>query len=502
MPFPRARRDRAVLGLLAMAALVTARGTARAQFSPGPLSRSHASIDKPTACLSCHEPKRATTALRCLACHKELATRIRAGHGYHGRDKARSTQCASCHAEHGGPDQVLVSWPQGRDAFDHSFTGYPLEGKHADLLCRACHTQAFVRAADVRAATSLKLATTYLGLPVRCAECHGDVHRGQFAERVTAEDCAGCHNVLAWKPVSIDHDRTRFPLTGLHAQVRCEGCHHSVTGLGSAATPPAGTVPTVNAFVRYRPVPHEACLDCHTDPHRKRYGTDCTRCHSTGGWSAIATGAFNHERTRYPLLGLHKRVACAGCHVGGNFRKPLAFAKCTDCHSDRHGGQLAKSESGGACEACHSVEGFAPARYGIEEHRRTRYPLRGAHLAVACISCHRPTAKDAPRGSLQFRLKATACADCHEDEHAGQFAASSGGAACAHCHGERTWREVTFNHRESRFPLDGAHALATCAACHKVAAIGPLGRRTIRYRPIDTACRSCHATRPAGDRSS
>jgi len=478
--------------LLAGVALMTAPRTAGAQFSPGPLSRPHAAIDKATACMECHEPKRATTALRCLACHKELAARVRAGRGYHGRDKARSTQCATCHAEHGGRDAALVSWPGGRDSFDHALTGYPLEGKPAALGCRTCHLPALVRATDVRAPTSLRLDSTYLGLSVRCAECHVDVHRGQFADRIAQADCAACHNSLAWKPVSVDHDRAGFPLTGRHAQVRCEGCHRSMMADGSVA--PAGTP---NAFVQYRPVPHEACADCHTDPHRNKYGSDCTRCHSTAGWSEIATGAFDHDRTRYPLRGLHRTVACAGCHAGGAFQKPLAFAACADCHSDRHGGQLAKSASGGACEACHSVDGFAPARYGIEDHKRTRFELRGAHLAVACISCHKPTSKSAPRGSVQFALKAAACADCHADEHAGQFTAAAGGAACSRCHGERAWREISFDHRKSRFPLDGAHARAACKVCHRVETIG--GRRVVRYRPLDTACRSCHATRPAGD---
>lgn len=485
MPFPRDNRDRAALRLLAAIALVTAPATARAQFSPGPLSSAHAAIDKATACLECHEPKRATSAARCLACHRELGARIRAGRGYHGRDKARSTACVSCHAEHGGRDASLVSWPGGRDSFDHALTGYPLEARHAALACRSCHTPALVRAADVRAATSLKPATTYLGLSTRCADCHVDVHRGQFAARIAQGDCAACHNVLAWKPVAVDHASTDFPLTGRHAEVRCEGCHRAV-----------------NAAIRYRPVPHGACTDCHGDPHKSRYGMDCTRCHSTQGWSSIATGAFDHARTRYPLLGLHRQVACAACHTGGDFKKKLSFASCTDCHSDVHGGQLTKSASGGACGACHSVEGFAPARYGVAEHQRTRFPLRGAHLAVACVSCHRPTGPKAAPGSVQFRVKATACADCHEDEHAGQFTGTAGGGACSRCHGERAWRDLSFDHRKTRFPLDGAHARATCAACHKAAAIGPGGRRTVRYRPLDVACRSCHATKPAGDRRS
>ncbi len=497
MPSPSRRHGRAILIVTATAALVTATSSARAQFSPGPLSRSHAALDKPTACLECHEPKRAATPGRCLACHGELAARIRAGRGYHGRDKDRATQCASCHAEHGGREAVLIAWPGERDSFDHSLTGYPLDGKHAAVHCRTCHTPALIGAAGVRAGKSLRLDTTYLGLPTRCAECHGDVHRGQFEARVAREDCAACHTTQAWRPVSVDHEKTCFPLTGRHAQVRCEGCHRSMTDDGASAA-----AETANAFVRYHPVPHDACVDCHTDPHRNRYGADCTRCHTTAGWAAIAVGTFDHDRTRYPLLGLHRRVACERCHAGGEFKKRIAFARCADCHSDRHGGQLAKSASAGACDACHSVEGFAPARYGVEEHQRTRFALKGAHLAVACISCHRATAKDAPPGSVQFRLKAIACADCHEDGHAGQFAASRGGAACARCHGERAWREVFLNHAKTRFPLEGAHARAACAACHKVESVGSEGRRTFHYRPLDTACRACHATLPSGNRRS
>ncbi len=494
MRFPTARRRARVIALAA-ASLMTSPAASRAQFSPGPLSSVHGAWDKTTACLECHEPKRATTAARCLACHKELGARVSAGRGYHGRDRKRATECASCHADHGGPDAALVVWPGGRESFDHSLAGYALEGRHAAVGCRSCHLAALVRAGDVRVGRSLKLDATYLGLSTRCADCHGDVHRDQFETQVARGDCAACHPAYGWNSVTIDHEKTPFPLRGKHAQTDCEKCHHAETEGGTRVA--AGTA---NSFVRYHPLSHDACVDCHKDPHQNRYGADCARCHSTSGWGAIANGAFDHERTRYPLRGRHRSVTCEQCHKDASFKNPIAFARCSDCHADRHGGQLVRAASTGACDACHLIEGFAPARYGAEEHLRTRFPLTGAHLAVACVACHGPTAKDAPQGSVQFRLKAQACADCHADEHGGQFAASRGGAECGRCHGDRSWHAVSFDHQKTRFALDGAHARAACAACHKTETIGR--RRAVRYRPAETKCRGCHATANVPDRRS
>ncbi len=473
----------------AMGALLMAPATARAQFSPGPLSSAHEPIDRPTACLECHEPKRATTPVRCLACHKPLGARIAAQRGYHGRDHARSVECASCHPEHGGRGAALVRWPDSREKFDHSLTGYVLTGSHATLPCNSCHIPSLVRAADVRAAKDLKLQTTYLGLSTRCAECHGDIHRGQFAAQIQKADCAPCHATERWSGVPVDHAKTQFPLTGKHATVACTRCHFSEDDAGTRVA--SGTT---NSFVRFRPLAHEACIECHADVHKGQYGTQCARCHSTAGWTSIAMGAFDHDKTRYPLRGLHRGVDCAKCHTTGDFKKHVAFAQCTDCHQDRHSGQLVKSPSRGVCEACHSVEGFTPARFGTPEHEKTRFPLRGAHLAVACNACHKVTAADAPPGSVRFRLSAGACADCHSDEHAGQFASSAGGSDCRRCHGESAWRIASFDHGKTRFPLDGAHAKATCRACHAGVTIG--NRRTVRYRPLDTACKACHATEP------
>jgi hypothetical protein len=282
---------------------------------------------------------------------------------------------------------------------------------------------------------------------------------------------------------------------------------------------------TPGAAMRYRPVAFAACTDCHSDPHRDRLGRDCARCHTTAGWSAVAAGAFDHDRTRYPLRGLHARVACEKCHRDRAARQPLAFAKCIDCHADAHGGQLEQRADRGACESCHAVDGFAPARFDLKQHAVTRFALQGAHLAVSCVACHRPRPGSPPRAAtvpagtalasrssdFQFHFASLACAACHADPHGGQFAsggargerpaASAAGAAtdCARCHGLTGWRIPDLDHGKTRFPLEGAHRRTACASCHRAVTVA--GRSVVRYRPLDTACRSCHAesVRPLGE---
>jgi hypothetical protein len=569
----------------AMMLLLTLPGPARGQFAPGKLSRAHASIAGPTQCFQCHEPRKATTPERCLACHRPLAARIAAGTGYHGHlDAGRRSRCGACHVEHGGEGALLVSWPGGRrEAFDHRLTGFTLEGKHARLRCEACHTADLVRAADVREARDLDLARTHLGLASRCADCHRDPHRGQFAPQVEAGDCKSCHGQGVWKPAAFDHAAARFPLAGKHRDVACAKCHPSLNESGArvdAGTPgawvryrpvdfascaschedahrgrfgpscaschvpdgwrrldlgrfdhgqtryaltgrhaqvacekchwsedaqgkrvPAGTA---GAKVHYRPIAFASCKDCHKDPHRDRYGQDCARCHDTSGWNRITAGAFDHDRTRYPLRDRHRAVACEKCHwpadaagkrvpagtPGAKLRyKPIAFDKCAACHADAHRGQLARRSDHGACEACHDQKGFVPARYGHAEHAASRFPLRDAHLAVACTACHRPPGTTAEAG-FDFRSGQTTCNACHADPHAGQFA-NRGATDCTRCHGSRAWSIPSFEHGKTRFPLDGAHARTACSSCHKPVIVD--GKRTARYRPLDTACRSCHA---------
>jgi hypothetical protein len=101
--------------LLAAALCAGASATARAQFSPGELSRFHQSIDGSRGCPSCHAAGKGVTAELCLRCHTALGQRIAAGRGLHARPDYRA--CERCHIEHHGRDFELVFWGEtGRAA--------------------------------------------------------------------------------------------------------------------------------------------------------------------------------------------------------------------------------------------------------------------------------------------------------------------------------------------------------------------------------------------------
>jgi hypothetical protein len=83
------------------------------------------------------------------------------------------------------------------------------------------------------------------------------------------------------------------------------------------------------------------------------------------------------------------------------------------------------------------------------------------------------------------------CADCHRDPHAGQF---TDGTRCERCHAVDAFTPAgRFDHdRDAAFKLEGAHAAVPCTACHEPRP-GPDGKPFVRYRPLPSACESCHA---------
>ena len=122
------------------------------------------------------------------------------------------------------------------------------------------------------------------------------------------------------------------------------------------------------------------------------------------------------------------------------------------------------------CSACHLVEGWEKVRFN---HDPTGFPLRGAHVTVACGSCH-PRGFDVP--------VADTCAGCHRDRHGGEF-----GLMCEGCHDDKSWQALfqADAHRRTGFPLIGKHALIPCQQCH-----GNMRDRTFVSAPL--GCVSCH----------
>lgn len=507
---PPLRLPPLLLALLAFSSPGIAQG-----LSPGPLSSDHAFLDNPGACRECHEKGRKLDESRCLACHERVARGLSAGQGFHAK-LAKGKACASCHAEHHGRSWRLVRFESQVQDFDHADTGFALAGKHARLACARCH----------------RGEGRYQGASPRCAGCHPGPHGGQLGDA-----CDRCHDDAGFAGARrFDHARAAWPLEGRHAAVACDQCHplregrdrtykprthaacsdchadphaakmkgacaacHRVQGWKEVAKPAAeqhapGRFPLKG---RHRDVPcaschgprldkalEVACATCHKDAHRGSLGGECGRCHDADAW-ANARARFDHDRSRFPLRGRHQDVSCRRCHVdpSSERRGALRFERCADCHADPHG-PTAGGSNDRECERCHAVEGFVPARFGVDDHAKAAFGLTGAHRAVRCDACHRVES-----GPFRFATGRRACRDCHRDVHAGAFDARMGERGCATCHGTGGWRVSDFDHATTRFPLEGSHGRAACAACHGA----PTGGASARFAGLDQRCGACHA---------
>jgi hypothetical protein len=344
------------------------------------------------ACMSCHVGQRWKGLGRtCVACH--------AGDDAHkGR---RGTNCASCHG--------TTAWASV--SFDHSTTGFPLTGGHADAACTACHGPGNAIKNPARS----------------CNSCHArnDVHKGQ-----NGPDCATCHTPRNWQQISFNHDQVAaFPLRGAHRTATCAACHKQPAKAAKPST---------------------ACSSCHAadDAHKGGNGPDCGRCHTTTAWKSVN---FNHNSmTGFPLVGKHAQARCEACHVQPADQVKLS-TQCGACHAkdDAHAGKL-----GGDCQRCHSADGWA---VGVRfDHALTRFPLLGKHAQQQCGACH---------VDKSFVAKGVTCASCHDDtHHAGALGTP---APCQTCHNSTNWAAWRFDHdRSTRFALTGRHQGLICSACH------------------------------------
>ena len=77
---------------VAMLALVALVMPARAQVSPGPLSRAHSSLEGNLQCQKCHGKEKGDMDRKCLACHGEIAWEVSNARGFHGREA--KSRCA------------------------------------------------------------------------------------------------------------------------------------------------------------------------------------------------------------------------------------------------------------------------------------------------------------------------------------------------------------------------------------------------------------------------
>ncbi len=457
--------------------------TARAQLtSPGKLSKAHQNLEGVGSCTKCHNFGEATFRNNCLACHREIASRIDAGRGYH--YFTRKLECSKCHKEHHGRDFKLIRWDPA--SFDHKQTGFEMTGKHTGLQCRKCHHPGNIAAPDILKKNKSTLGSTYLGLDPSCDNCHDDEHRGQFKA-----ECANCHSTTGWLNNSFSHAKARFKLEGKHADVQCAKCHPSRQD--------SKNINGNNVWLKFRGIAFAQCSACHKDQHNGSFGEKCSSCHNPTGWKNLrmAASGFDHSKTHFPLTGRHESLQCTQCHKGGDMQRFASadLTKCTVCHEDKHGGQFAQSSTGGECSSCHTVEGFSPSLFTVERHAGARFALAGAHAAVPCASCHTKGQRDSSAG-IRFHWDSFDCRSCHTDPHAGQFAKRMESSGCESCHTTESWYWMEFDHTATQFPLTGRHANVLCEKCHTPGKVN--GEETKRFTFENRSCSACHSDRHQG----
>ena len=394
--------------------------------------------------------------VECDACHTNAAA---------GQYTGLSTACFSCHqkdyltpvidhvgAKFGTTCQTCHSMDSWLGAsFNHlAVTGFALTGMHATLACTSCH-----------------LNNVYKGTPATCYACHSNEfvasNNPSHLQLGLPHDCGICHSTTNWLNATFNHSLYgNYPLTGLHANVPCAQCH--VNNNYTLTT--------------------TACYACHqtawagtTNPNHTTAGfpTDCSICHTTSGWNA---SSFNHSKGAFPLMGAHLTVACAQCHVNGNYTTvPIG---CYACHQSAWAGtnnpnhlQLGLPHD---CSVCHSTTNWLNASFNHTLYGN--YPLTGLHANVPCLQCH---------VNNNYTLTTTACYSCHQTAWAGTTNPNHTTAGfptdCSVCHTTSGWNSSTFNHSTGAFPLTGAHLTVACTQCHVNG----------NYTTVPTACYSCHS---------
>lgn len=252
---------------------------------------------------------------RCNDCHKTILTA-----------KIKHEKCMDCHTDYHKGEFLIVNL--NRDCSEcHSVNGFHpslftiarhndakfnLTGAHLAVPCQSCH---------------LKQETWHFrNVGNECIECHSNIHGNELTQKFMPENkCTSCHETDNWKTINFNHVLTEFNLEGKHREVSCGKCHTLITDESK-----------VFKFASTK----SNCESCHKDIHFNQFAikenSDCLRCHSFENWKPEK---FDHEKTKFSLLGAHSKIACNQCHQlitveGNTFTKyKLEDFKCASCHT-------------------------------------------------------------------------------------------------------------------------------------------------------------------------
>jgi len=312
------------------------------------------------------------------------------------------------------------------------------------------------------------LAAMYLVVGGDAGSLYGQSGYGQSGTAVSRSPhgnltipCQNCHTSAGWKPIravpEFDHNKTRYPLRGLHEGVACTQCH---------AKPVFSNTGT-------------NCADCHADIHRRQMGANCEGCHTVKGWNIVLQRVREHDN-RFPLVGGHAGLDCADCHKSeavGQFQG--LSIQCYSCHQNTYKQTTAPNHVASnlpvQCEQCHTINSWLGAKF--DHLKMTGFALTGMHATLDCTACH---------AGGKYQGTPATCIGCHLPDF--QKASNPNHVAlglpqtCQECHTTSAWQPANFNHDSVGFPLTGGHAKLQCDQCH----VGG------NFNLTSTACVSCH----------
>ena len=242
---------------------------------------------------------------------------------------------------------------------------------------------------------------------------------------------------------AVTHDKTNFPLIGMHRTVSCSECHLEGVMKGT---------PT-------------ACEACHwyrkqDDRYQLQLGIHCEECHTPSGWKPVKPNAWSHEQDGgFPLQGSHKMLDCFQCHKGRIFSGQSN--DCMDCHREDYDRAAEPNhvleQFPTDCRICHNMNHWEGAVYA-----HLLFPLNGMHRTAACNSCH---------PNNQYSGTPTDCVVCHLAEYNNTTSPNHIQANyptdCEICHGNSAldWYGAILDH-DRFWPLKGAHRRLDCIVCH------------------------------------
>lgn len=302
--------------------------------------------------------------------------------------------CTGCH--------TTDAWsPLRRDlGFDHSDTGFALDGRHSDATCARCHAGLDFSGLDTQTGD--------------CATCHVDVHEGAITR-----ECVSCHSTESFTDVDVAvvHPAD-FPLEGAHLQTSCESCHTNDFGGAFRALDPECATCHMGDYVSSTLVDHQ----------RLGFSTTCQECHSTLDFRDVA---FDHFIISggFELVGRHAGVECTACHSGPGGSLPWVAAdadECIACHvtdyQREHGGSGFPTD----CLACHNPFDWDGVAF---EHTFAIFTGRHAAEWDTCADCHK-----VPGDFATF-----SCFDCHtqadmDDRHRSESGYAYDSPTCLSCH--------------------------------------------------------------------